>query len=374
MVWDVTVTPGVEMFAEMTERRRQILKLVIQEYVASSAPVASEHLVRRYGMTVSSATIRNELAALEDLGYLMHFHTSAGRVPTDAGYRFFVENLMDRPSLATHEEHAIRQQFLTAHTTLDQWIHMAGAVMARTAQNVSVVVPPRGPVVRLRNVHLVPIHDTVILAVMVLHDGMVRQQTFVTDHPQPIDELQRLANVMNALCHDASVGQIRDRMDAVTDTNPGLLRQVVDLVCATLRIYDDALSIDIRSDGLLEMFNQPEFAHTDRVKHMLELVQSSGALAPLIPQITQSDGVQVFIGAESQRPDLREVSMVLARYGMDNEMVGVLGVVGPTRMPYARAIATVRYIAGVMSDLVYELHGESRAERDASIHGLPNGE
>jgi heat-inducible transcriptional repressor len=107
---------------------------------------------------------------------------------------------------------------------------------------------------------------------------------------------------------------------------------------------------------------------------MLELVQSSGALAPLIPQITQSDGVQVFIGAESQRPDLREVSMVLARYGMDNEMVGVLGVVGPTRMPYARAIATVRYIAGVMSDLVYELHGESRAERDASFHGLPNGE
>jgi heat-inducible transcriptional repressor len=341
----MTVAPGVEMFAEMTERRRQILKLVIQEYVASSAPVASEHLVRRYGMTVSSATIRNELAALEDLGFLTHFHTSAGRVPTDAGYRFFVENLMDRPSLATHEEHAIRQQFLTAHTTLDQWIHMAGAVMARTAQNVSVVVPPRGPVVRLRNVHLVPIH-----------------------------ELQRLANVMNALCHDASVSQIRDRMDAVTDTNPGLLRQVVDLVCTTLRIYDDALSIDIRSDGLLEMFHQPEFAQTDRVKHMLELVQSSSALAPLIPQITQSDGVQVFIGAESQRPDLREVSMVLARYGMDNEMVGVLGVVGPTRMPYARAIATVRYIAGVMSDLVYELHGESRAERDASIHGLPNGE
>ena len=116
-------------------------------------------------MTVSSATIRNELAALEDLGFLTHFHTSAGRVPTDAGYRFFVENLMDRPSLATHEEHAIRQQFLTAHTTLDQWIHMAGAVMARTAQNVSVVVPPRGPVVRLRNVHLVPIHDTALKAI-----------------------------------------------------------------------------------------------------------------------------------------------------------------------------------------------------------------
>ena len=352
------------MFAEMTERRRHILKLVIHEFVESSAPVASEHLVRRYGMTVSSATIRNELSALEELGFLTHFHTSAGRVPTDAGYRFFVENLMDRPTLATHEEHAIRQQFLTAHTTLDQWIHMAGAVMARTAQNVSVVMPPRGPVVRLRNVHLVPIHDAVILAVMVLNDGMVRQQTFVTEHAQTIDELQHIANMMNAHCHDASVGQIRERMDGFSDGNAGVLRQVVDLVCATLRLYDDALSIDMRSDGLLEMFNQPEFAHTDRVRHMLELVQTSTALAPLIPQVTQSDGVQVFIGAESQQPDLREVSMVLARYGMDNEMVGVLGVVGPTRMPYARAIATVRYIAGVMSDLVYELHGETRTDRE----------
>lgn len=362
------------MFGEMTERRRHILKLVIQEYVESSAPVASEHLVRRYGMSVSSATIRNELSALEDLGFLTHFHTSAGRVPTDAGYRFFVENLMDRPELPKHEAQAIRQQFLTAQTTLDQWIHMAGSVMARTAQNVSVVLPPRGPVVRLRHVHLVPIHDAVVLVVMVLHDGMVRQQTCVTDVVLSSDELLRIANVINACCLDATVAQLRERTEGVTDVPHAVLRQVIDLVSTTLRVYDDALQIDIRSDGLLEMFNQPEFAQTDRVKHMLELVQTSSALAPLIPQVTQSDGVQVFIGGESQRPDLREVSMVLAKYGMDNEMVGVLGVVGPTRMPYARAIATVRHIAEVMSDLVYELHGETRAERDAATTEQPQGE
>jgi heat-inducible transcriptional repressor len=362
------------MFGEMTERRRHILKLVIQEYVETSAPVASEHLVRRHGMSVSSATIRNELSALEELGYLTHYHTSAGRVPTDAGYRFFVENLMDRPELPKHEAQAIRQQFLTAQTTLDQWIHMAGSVMARTAQNVSVVLPPRGPVVRLRHVHLVPIHDAVVLVVMVLHDGMVRQQTCVTDAILSSDELQRIANHINTLCQDATANQVRERMDGTGDGHPGVLRQVVELVSTTLRLYDEALQVDIRSDGLLEMFNQPEFAQTERVKQMLELVQSSSALAPLIPQVTQSDGVQVFIGAESQRPDLREVSMVLAKYGMQNEMVGVLGVVGPTRMPYARAIATVRHIAEVMSDLVYDLHGEPRTERDAAQHAQPQGE
>lgn len=362
------------MYTEMTERRRHILKLVIQEYVETSAPVASEHLVRRYGMTVSSATIRNELAALEDMGFLTHFHTSAGRVPTDAGYRFFVENLMDRPELPKHEAQAIRQQFLMAQTTLDQWIHMAGSVMARTAQNVSVVLPPRGPVVRLRHVHLVPIHDTVVLVVMVLNDGMVRQQTCVMESLLSSDELLRIANLINATCHDATLVQLRERTDSIMDPQLGVLRQVVELISNTLRVYDDALQIDIRSDGLLEMFNQPEFAQTDRVKHMLALVQSSSALAPLIPQVTQSDGVQVFIGGESQRPDLREVSMVLAKYGMDNEMVGVLGVVGPTRMPYARAIATVRHIAEVMSDLVYELHGEPRAERDPLRVGQSQGD
>lgn len=359
---------GAAMLAEMTERRRQILKLVVQAYIETSAPVASEHLVRRYGLTVSSATIRNELAALEELGFLTHLHTSAGRVPTDAGYRFFVEHLMERPSLTALEQRTIRHEFYRVHTALDQWINLAGTVMARTAQNVSVILPPRGATTRLRSMHLISIHDTLALAVMVFHDGMVRQQTIAFEVAQSQDDLMRLAKVVNEWCHDASALQIRERIDHASETFDGVSRQLMDLVCATMRQYEDALDSDIRADGVLQLLEQPEFAQTERVKQMLELVQSGQAIAPLIPRVTQSDGVQVIIGAEHERHDMREMSIVLARYGVDDEIVGVLGVVGPTRMPYARAIATVRYIASVMSDLVGELHGEPRNDAESQIH------
>src|SRR4028118_459647 len=131
------------MIPELTERRQRILKLVIQEYIESPAkPVASETLLKKYQLQYSSATIRNELAALEDLGLLTHLHTSAGRIPTDAGYRYFVENLMDRQALSPQEQRTIQHQFYQVRSELDQWIHLAAAVLARTAHNAAVVTPP----------------------------------------------------------------------------------------------------------------------------------------------------------------------------------------------------------------------------------------
>lgn len=356
------------MQLEMTERRRQLLKLLIQEYVTTSAPVASEHLQRRHGLNVSSATIRNELASLEELGYLTHLHTSAGRIPTDAGYRFFVEHLMEHPMLPVHEERTIRHQFAQVQTTLDQWLHLAGSVMARKAQNVSVVLPPRVALARLRMVHLIAVHDTLALVVVVLHDGMVRQQTLVLDGVYTQEELMRVAQHVSDVGHDATMVQLRERLDLLDVSGDALVRVVGELACSTMRQYEEALNSEVRADGLLEMFNHPEFAQTERIKQMLELVQTGKVLAPVLPQVTRSDGVQVIIGTEHQHPDMRDMSMVLARYGVDDEIVGVLGVVGPTRMPYARAIATVRAIAAVMSDLVGELHGESRPERDEQLH------
>ena len=161
------------MATEMNERRQLVLKLVIQEYIETSTPVGSEVLVRRYGLNVSSATIRNEMSALEDLGYLTHLHTSAGRVPTDAGYRYYVENLMDRTPLSATEQRTIRHQFYQVRSELDQWIQLAGAVLARTAQNASVVTPPRAYQARFKHLELIAIHDSKVLLVLVLHDGTV---------------------------------------------------------------------------------------------------------------------------------------------------------------------------------------------------------
>jgi heat-inducible transcriptional repressor len=349
------------MAAEMTERRRLILKLVIQAYIETPEPVGSETLTRKYGLTVSSATVRNELAALEELGYLTHLHTSAGRVPTDAGYRYFVANLMDRTPLSQTEQRTIRHQFYQVRSELDQWIQLAGAVLARTAQNASLVTPPRAYQARFKHLELIAIHDTTVLLVLVLHDGTIRQQTlaFETAHSQ--EELSRSAGRINERCTDAAVSKIDDLLH-MQRVQPApaldeLEQQVLDLVVRAMRQLEEQLNEQIHSDGLIEILSQREFEDIARVRQVLQILQSGKGLGPLIPQALASSGVQVVIGGEHSRDEMREYSVVLSRYGVAGEVEGVLGVIGPTRMPYPRTISTVRYISSVMSDLLGELYG-----------------
>jgi heat-inducible transcriptional repressor len=355
------------MTAELTERRRLILKLVVQEFIEGSAPVSSDLLVKKYALNVSSATVRNELNALEDQGYLTHLHTSAGRVPTDTGYRYFVENLMDRTPLSATEQRTIRHQFYQVRTELDQWISLAGAVLARTAQNASVVTPPRAYQSRFKHLELIAIHDSTVLMVLVLHDGTIRQQSLTLESARPQDELSRIAGRINERCRDANVGRIDDLRQqdqgAPAGSGDDLEQQVLELVSRAMVQFEDQLNKAIHSDGLIEMLSQPEFTQVDRVRQVLAILQGGKGLGPLIPRALASNGVQVVIGGEHNQDEMREYSVVLSRYGAGGEIAGVLGVIGPTRMPYPRTISTVRYISTVMSDLLGELYGPESAGR-----------
>ncbi|NTU83437.1 MAG: heat-inducible transcription repressor HrcA [Chloroflexales bacterium] len=365
------------MSAGLTERRQSILKLVIQEFVESATPVASETLVRKYRLNVSPATVRNELAALEDLGYLTHMHTSAGRLPTDAGYRFFVENLMERTSLSLPEQRMIRHQFYQVRGELDQWIQLAGAVLARTAQNASVVTPPRtAERLRFRHLELIAIHETVALAVLVFHGGIVRQQTFSLDAVRSPDDLRRCAARLSDLLADLTLSGVEElvaREDQQAQPCFGdFERSVLEIIVRSMQTFEEQAQEQIYSDGLIEMLSQPEFIpalaredaerSVERMRRALEILKSGRGLGPLIPQALASNGVQVIIGGENSDDEMREYSVVLARYGVDRAVVGVLGIIGPTRMAYPRSISTVRYISSLMSDLLAELYNaENRA-------------
>ncbi|NCC33167.1 MAG: heat-inducible transcription repressor HrcA [Chloroflexia bacterium] len=359
------------MSSGLTERRQTILKLVIQEFVETAQPVASETLVRKYRLNVSPATVRNELAALEDLGYLTHLHTSAGRVPTDIGYRFFVENLMDRTPLSLPEQRMIRHQFYQVRGELDQWIQLAGSVLARTAQNASVVTPPRSADrLRFRQVELVAIHDTMALAVLVFHGGVVKQQTLALDTVRSPDDLRRCAARISSVLADLELSDVEDLL-ARDQQQEGsefgdFERQVLDLVARAMDAFEVQAQEQIYSDGLIEMLSQPEFIPAlaredaeravERMRRALDILKSGRGLGLLIPQALASDGVQVIIGGENSADEMREYSVILARYGVERAVTGVLGVIGPTRMAYPRSISSVRYISSLMSDLLAELY------------------
>jgi heat-inducible transcriptional repressor len=363
------------MAATLTERRLFILKIVVQEFIETATPVASESLVRKFGLGFSSATVRNDMAALEDLGYLTHLHTSAGRVPTDAGYRFFVENLMDRTSLSLAEQRMIRHQFYQVRGELDQWIQLAGAVLARTAQNASLVTPPRAEQLRFKNLELISIHDSMVLAVLVFHGGIIKQQTFAIDTARAADDLRRSASRISADLIDMTMSQVEEAV-AQDARKPApafgeFERGVIDLLIHAMQTFEEQAREHIHSDGLLEMLSQPEFIPSlarddaeravERLRRALEILKSGRGLGQLIPQALASDGVQVIIGGEHSEDEMREYSVVLARYGVGGTVTGVLGVIGPTRMSYPRSISTVRYISSLMSNLLGDLYaGETR--------------
>lgn len=349
------------MAPDMTERRQLILKLVIQEFIenAPTKGVASETLQKKYRLHYSSATIRNELAALEDQGLLTHQHTSAGRIPTDAGYRYFVENLMDRQALSAQEQRTIQHQFYQVRGELDQWIHLAAAVLARTAHNAAVVTPPRAYEVRYKHVELLAIYETVVLLVLVLYDGTIKQQSLTTEQPLNQDELRQIAQRFNERLNGATV----DKVEQISSTalEPPLStfeRMVFDIIVRSMQQIEGQINEALHHDGLLEMLAQPEFAHVERVRQVLKILEEGDGIGPLIPQALNSEGVQVVIGGEHGQDTMREYSVILSRYGKSNEVAGVVGVFGPTRMPYPRSISSVRYISSVMSDLLAELYGD----------------
>jgi len=335
----------------LTERQRAILKLVVQEYVATGRPVGSKTLVERYPVGVSSATIRNEMAELEDVGFLQQPHTSGGRVPTDKGYRYYVHRLMGAPELSSGDQIMIRHQFRQVEFQLDQWVEFAASVLAETAGNVSIVSAPRSLVAKMRHFELISLQPRLALLILVTQESAVRQM--MVHLPQDADqvELSTLADSLVAEMRGLGADEIEGRVTGAT----GLAAYVLEQVTIGLRGLNSVERTQIRHSGIENILGQPEFAG-EEAHSVLELLRGGSLLGAVLPQLSVGSDVQVFIGDENPADALRRFGVVMATYGINGEVTGILGVLGPTRMPYWRSISSVRYMARLMSDLMEDLY------------------
>ncbi len=342
------------MLGELTERQQAILGLVVREYIETAQPVASRTLAEKYRLGVSPATIRNEMAVLERLGYLTHPHTSAGRVPTEQGYRYFVERLMERAELPEDEQRLIRHQFHQARLDLDQWMRLAAAVLAHTTHAASLVTAPKAQRARLKHLEMIAISDTLILLVVVTAEGLVRQQMMAQPQPPLTQEtLNAVARRLNALLGGLNRDEIEPLLPALTSFE----RAVGQLVAEVLQRVDSRRATQVYRDGLLHVLRQPEFADTEAICQLVEIMEQRALLESIVEEVLAAGGVQVIIGGESRWPQIGEVSLVVAPYGVAGYAAGVMGVVGPRRMPYGRAISTVRFVSNLMSHLLASLYG-----------------
>ncbi len=346
---------------ELTPRREAILGLVVRAYIETAEPIGSKALVERYGLKYSAATIRNELAALEEMGYLTHPHTSAGRMPTEEGYRYFVEHLLGEVELPPSERLKIQHQFHQARLELDQWVRLAAAVLAHTARGAALATTPKAPQSRFKHLELISLHDTVVLLVLVLLGGTVKQQLLTLDGPISQDQLSRISNELNAHLHGATSEELLARAAPVSAE---LGRQVVLLVRDIMRRVDGRVSDQIYSAGLTHILEELEMTEGESARQIIHVLEERPLLESILANLEDVNTVQVIIGGDRRWDVLRDVSLVLSRYGMQEGATGILGVVGPIRMPYARAISAVRYVSMLMSDLLREWYGdESSGER-----------
>ena len=339
--------------AELTERQDRILALVVQEYVEKAQPVGSESLLHRRGLSVSSATIRNELVVLEENGFLTHPHTSAGRIPTEKGYRYFVESLMDEFEIPAVEQRMISHQFHQVTLDVDQWMRLSAAVLAHASHSAALVTAPQSTRCRFKHIQLVSINDQVALLVLVLQEGAIKQQMLSLAEPVPQEELTRTSNRLNDHFVGLNVEQIHSTTLALTEFENGVVRVVTDL----MRQIDTRSSHDVYRDGIMDILRQPEFSAIDRMQALLEMLEQRTTLETMLTELAPERGVQVVIGGESQYDAMSDYSMVLSRYGLPGEASGIVGVLGPVRMHYPRTIGVVRYVSSLLDDLMARMYG-----------------
>lgn len=339
---------------EITLRQQQVLRLIVREHVSNGRPVGSKSLAERYSIGYSAATIRNEMAELEAVGFVGHLHTSGGRVPTDAGYRYFVGHLMDEVDLPPGDQIMIRHQFRQAETKLDEWPELAASVLAEIAGNVSVVTAPRVDIARIRHLELISLQSQLALLILVSRESTVRQS--MVHLPEPVGQID-LRVLAGQLSVDLGGKSANDIMAQIAGATP-LAQAVIEQVVTTLRQIDSPDQISIRSKGLHNIVGQPGIADED-VHAVLDLVQGGAFLNAILPQIESVDRVQVFIGRDELPDQLQRFGVIVATYGIGDDVKGLIGVLGPTRMSYWRTISTVRYMSRLISDLVADLYPSS---------------
>ena len=341
-------------------RSQAILRAVIEEYVTTATPVGSQALVERYGLGVSSATVRSILAELEGAGLLTHPHTSAGRVPTDEGYRFYVESIVDAVPLPAVEQLMIRHQFGQVEFASEHWFRLAATTLASVTRSAGLATPAKPRSAHIRRIDLVAINERMSSLILVLREGAIKQALVTLADDDRID--QPTLNRVAALLNDKLANQTASNAETVlarlgdVDRVDALAKRIGERIVRIVRDYDAEAIEEVFSDGLLNVMDAPEFAQSDKLRRVFSALENRTYLGQLVGDVADAGRIRIYIGHENGPIEMRDVSLVLAPYGRPGRAIGVVGVLGPTRMSYSQAIGTVRFVSGLMNELVDHLY------------------
>lgn len=350
-----------QQFPNLSSRQEDILTCIVQAYSEKPEPVGSRHLVENYQLNISSATVRNEMSRLEEMGYIAAPHTSAGRVPTAAGFRYFVRRLLQTRSLTRNEQSHISERVGTLHAGMEQWMRRTATLLARSVQSASIVTPPISQTNSFKHVELISIQGRLALMVLVLNSGSVHQRMLTLAEPVPQQQLAEAAKRVNEACADFGARQVRLKSFNL----PMLEREVAELTAELIEHADNNQVRFIYRDGLSRMMES--FDDDEGAQQAIRILEEHTVLNALVnelldrlpPDDSDDVNVQVVIAGDDRYEDLSRLSMVLSRYGDPEKMSGAIGVLGPTHINYGRAISTVRYVSNLMTNVLSTLYQDN---------------
>ncbi len=337
----------------LTARRETILKSIVGQYIVKATPVASQSIVSDHELGVCPATIRSEMAHLEEAGYIIRQHPSAGSIPSDKGYRYYVESLGEI-ELPLVEQILISHLFHQVERELEEWLRLAAKLIAQLVHNMAVVTTPKTINCRFQYLELVNLQDSLALGIFVLRGARIKKRLINFDETISQSKLTSIANRLNAVYSGLARSEILAKGIELSPVE----QQITDYLLKIMQAEDEQEYEEPYLDGLHFMFSQPEFTQSQHMKSLMELIDHRNLAKIIAPEGIKNQELQVVIGRENRAEAIQDYSVILGRYGLANEASGTIGVIGPTRMPYARAIATISYLSSLMSRLTADLYGK----------------
>jgi heat-inducible transcriptional repressor len=339
-------------FENLTEREKAVLQSLIDYYIATARPVGSRLIANKYKLGISPATIRNTMQDLEEMGLITHPHTSAGRVPTDRGYRVYVDTMIEPEELTDFEERQIKSEILVDYAVVEDLLEQTSRVLGLISNQLGVTIAPRFDQGILTHIDLIPAAEKKILVVLAVKHGLVRTVLLEAESGLKIETLEKTTSILNERLCGLTLGEIKgsmeQRLKETSTADPKLIRLFLD---SSENLLNFTEAEQVHLGGTTKIVDQPEFKDREKLRNLIELIEEKRFLAELVSAKGINEGITVTIGKEMERGEMQSYSLVTSSYKA-GKVAGTIGVIGPTRMRYAKLVSLVDYTAKLLSDIL----------------------
>jgi heat-inducible transcriptional repressor len=337
----------------LNQRFRKVLEFVVTDYISTAEPVGSRTICKRYGIQLSPATVRNVMADLEDLGFLWQPHTSAGRIPTDKAFRFYVDKILSVRSLSQIEREKIRRKYRTSKYDIPELLRETSRVLSGLSHYTGVILAPMMASTIFKHIQFIRLSTDQILAVFVTSGGTVQNRIVHMDDILSQDELDKMSRYLNETLKGLTLAQVREKiLDEMKREKVAFDRLMEQALKLGHRTFSSQEEKELYINGQTNIFDEPEFANIEKMKNLFRAFEEKGLLITLLDQCLAGEGLQITIGSESECSEMEGCSLVSSTYGSVDRTLGILGILGPRRMNYSRVIPLVEFTAQLLTEFL----------------------